>query len=104
MEAANDVYVNLAVISRLLPGDRIDTGNRLFKIEKPGVTTSVARFLRRDSRENTIKRLSDLLQALPKGFDPCAALIGLDNLKQTYKEDLTFVASLERIMTLFKKH
>lgn len=99
------VLVNLRVVSKLQPGDRLQCcDSKYFGIDR-GYLTWLYRWLKADTRQITLERLEDTVnQALEyKGEAAVASLLheaqaGLMHLLETYHTDPTTVARLEAII------
>ena len=102
MEGHAQVKVNLRVLSKLKPGDRLQTvDSRYFGIDR-GWLTWLTRWIRSDNRTNTIDRIEETF-ARAATCEDCDALVnaakaGVRELCATYVGDETTVARLEAII------
>ena len=98
---ADDVLVNLRVLSRLQENDRLNCTGTFFAIET-GVLTKVWRWLRQETREKTLSRIADVMDRASRVPHAHAfaeqAREGLERLKITYAACPTTVARLDHIM------
>ena len=98
---ADDVLVNLRVLSRLQENDRLNCTGTFFAIET-GVLTKVWRWLRQETREKTLSRIADVMDRASRVPHAHAfaeqAREGLERLKTTYAACPTTVARLDHIM------
>lgn len=107
---SDKLFINLKILSKLQANDKLDTKGTLFKIEQPGyLPIFIIRFFQGDSREHTIKRIQELIQQGSFFIEDKRnegqkkdildhlhkAINGLNNLKTTYMNDETTIASLE---------
>ena len=104
------IFVNLKVVSQVPARSRLNTHGTLFYIEEDTLWAAVFRFFRGDNRRETIKHLEALLAAVQECSKQHpdekqrllahveAAKKGLLNLKQTYRDDLTMIASIDRLL------
>lgn len=101
------VLVNLRVVSKLQPGDRLQCcDSKYFGIDR-GYLTWLYRWLKADTRQITLERLEDTVsQARGFGGDTAVekllqdAQTGLAHLLETYHTDPTTVSRLEAIIQL----
>ena len=108
------VWINLKILAQLPPYCRINTQNELFSIERE-TWAFFTRWLRGDHRGLTIKRVDDLiskgrallfeykLQRKKKEYKNMITHLsnsskGLLQLKKTYENDYTALASIDRIL------
>lgn len=99
--------VNLRVISKLQPGDRLQCcDSKYFGIDR-GYFTFLYRWLKADTRHITLERLEETtMSARERNNDPAIqklmqdAKSGLMHLLDTYHTDPTTVARLESIIAL----
>lgn len=105
---ANDVVlVNLRVIAKLQPGDRLQCcDSKYFGIDR-GYFTWLWRWIKADTRKITLERLEDtVFEANKVGQDKLTkgllqgAKSGLGHLLDTYHTDPTTVARLETIIAM----
>ena len=101
-EAPTLVLVNLRVVSKLQPGDRLQcTDSRYFGIDR-SYFSFLWRWLKADGRALALERLDDTVQEARKYSDQEAvqslmeqACAGIEHLMETYHTDPTTVARLE---------
>jgi hypothetical protein len=96
------VLVNLRVLSKLQPGDRLQCcDSRFFGIDR-GYLTWLWRWMKADTRQITLERLDDTVkEAMTAGGNEpllIQARDGLAHLVETYHTDPTTVARLEAII------
>lgn len=97
--------VNLRVVSKLQPGDRLQCcDSKYFGIDR-GYFTFIWRWLKADTRQLTLERLEDTVRAAcERKNEPwvqkllCDACTGLQHLLETYHTDPTTVSRLETII------
>lgn len=104
-----NILVNLDVISKVEKMDKLNTYYKNFVREKPGMFTSLARWIRNDDQIKTCNGIEDLINScmnLLKGTDlneastikllryMLSCRIGLENLRHTYIENDTTNAML----------
>lgn len=107
MEPSSLVFVNLRVISKLQPGDRLQCADsRYFGIDR-GYFSFLWRWMKADGRALTLERLEETMREAGKvRLDPHVqslltdAACGLRHLMDTYHTDPTTVARLETILVL----
>ena len=101
------VLVNLRVISKLQPGDRLQCcDSKYFGIDR-GYFTWFWRWVKADTRQITLERLEETVSEAGKNREePTTAELlrgaksGLEHLLDTYHTDPTTVARLETIITM----
>ena len=101
------VLVNLRVVSKLQPGDRLQCcDSKYFGIDR-GYFTWFWRWVKADTRQITLERLEDTVGEAGKNrADPTTAALltgakaGLEHLLDTYHTDPTTVARLETIIAM----
>jgi len=101
------VLVNLRVIAKLQPGDRLQCcDSKYFGIDR-GYFTWFWRWVKADTRQITLERLEDTIAEAGKKYtDPTTgnllkgAKAGLAHLLDTYHTDPTTVARLETIINM----
>ena len=111
MSEANDkLWINLKILSRLPAFSKLNTHHELFYIEKGSFIypLSIARFIRGDTRELTVRRIDGIISkaqdVLNNKHDTnliahlIGAATGLQNMKKTYGEDQTMIASIDRLL------
>ena len=99
------VLVNLRVVSKLQPGDRLQCfGSKYFGIDR-GYLTWFFRWFNADGRQLTLERLEDTIEAARERCEEPSvqtlltdAKAGLVHLLETYHTDPTTVARLEAII------
>ena len=102
---ADVVLVNLRVISKLQPGDRLQCcDSKYFGIDR-GYFTFLYRWLKADTRHIALERLEETIAAATERISEQAvkrliqdAKAGLMHLLDTYHTDPTTVARLESII------
>lgn len=109
-----NIILNLKMLSQIKPNDKLYTENKMFKIDSPTVTQGLLRWFNDYSREKTMNDIDILVKHteiyISSIFDNSSksiednrvcqnilleitkAVEGINNLKQTYKDD-TFVQS-----------
>lgn len=100
------VLVNLRVVAKLQPGDRLQcTDSRYFGIDR-GYFTFLWRWLKADGRALALERLDDTVQeAIKHESIPLVlslldeARTGINHLIETYHTDPTTVSRLEAILS-----
>lgn len=103
------ILVNLRVVSKLQPGDRLQCcDSKYFGIDR-GYFTFLWRWLKADTRQLTLERLEDTVNAACERKhevwvqkllqDACT---GLEHLLETYHTDPTTVSRLETIIDTCK--
>jgi len=108
------IWINLKILGKIPPYHRINTQNELFYIEKNSIWNPVSlwRFFRGDHRALAVKRIDKLIEEASQLLNNIhlneehvrlldhlrQAAAGLENLKQTYEEDMTTKASIERLL------
>jgi len=103
------VLVNLRVVSKLQPGDRLQCcDSKYFGIDR-GYFTFLWRWLKADTRQLTLERLEDTVRsACARGEHSCVRKLldeacgGLEHLLETYHTDPTTVSRLETIIEMCK--
>jgi len=102
------VLVNLRVVSKLQPGDRLQcTDSRYFGIDR-SYFSFIWRWLKADGRTLALERLDDMVREALKARENNAVVAqllvqasgGMQHLMETYHTDPTTVARLEAIMTM----
>lgn len=107
MEPSSHIFVNLRVISKLQPGDRLQCADsRYFGIDR-GYFSFLWRWMKADGRALTLERLEETMREASKvRMNPSVqtlltdAASGLRHLMDTYHTDPTTVARLEAILVL----
>ena len=96
--------VNLRVVSKLQPGDRLQcTDSRYFGIDR-GYFSFLWRWFKADGRTLTLERLEDTVRAAHASKSEAVpqllqdAAVGIGHLIETYHTDPTTVARLESIL------
>ena len=102
-DQVSQVGVNLRVLAKLKPGDRLQTvDSRYFGIDR-GWFTWLTRWIRSDNRTNTVDRIEETFRsASDRRVDQGlirAAKGGVRELCATYVGDETTVARLEAIIS-----
>ena len=103
----NDLtLVNLRVVSKLQPGDRLNCNDsKYFGIDR-GWFTFVWRWLKADTRRITLERLDETISAAQQRMEEPAmqklvsdACDGLSHLLDTYHNDPTTVSRIETLLS-----
>ena len=105
MSVPNVVLINLRVVSKLQPGDRLQcTDSRFFGIDR-GYFSFLFRWLKADSRVLALEKLEDTVAEAAKHRDNTLyvdllknASVGIENLIETYHTDPTTVSRLEAML------
>jgi hypothetical protein len=112
------LFVNLKVLSRLQPFERINTRSTHFTINNNTSTGYVSKYLpdfvsrwwSGSTRESDLTRVRDLyvetIMRINENHDDAESLrchlkeslIGLESLKKTYEDDTTMICRLETLM------
>ena len=104
------VLVNLRVVAKLQPGDKLQcTDSRYFSIDR-GYFSFLWRWFKADGRALTLERLDDMIHeasALRKSQTIVSQLlgdaaVGIEHLIETYHTDPTTTARLESILMVCK--
>ncbi len=126
-ETIDNNLLNLKIISKIEENDKLITTCRLIKIDKHTILQGVHRWLGSESRDNTLQMLNqiyedsfditDILLNKEKDLDETKkeledsnsqifqkfiieftnSLLGIDNLKKTYKNDILVLSQLDMI-------
>ena len=109
---SDNLWINLKILSKLPPHAKLNTQHELFYIEYNSLFsfTSIKRMIRGDNRTIAIKRIDKLVKDSVDALnnDPTikthleGAMYGLENLKKTYSNDITIIASIDRIIDKIK--
>ena len=99
------LLVNLRVISKLQPGDRLQCNDsKYFGIDR-GWGSWFWRWLKSDTRQVTLERLEETtVAAIARINEPCMqqllkdACTGLGHLLETYRSDPTTVSRIETVI------
>lgn len=102
VDASHYTLVNLRVLSKLKPGNRLQTvDSRYFGIDN-GRWDWFYRWLRSDNRSNCVDRIEEtFFNANKHKIDEsliASAKLGVEKLCATYADDQTIVARLETII------
>ena len=112
-------FVNLKVLSKLQPYERLNTRQPYFYVEKDMFPLPIflVRWWRNDGRGHCVVRLNELYtyileivvnadEALKTriGEHLHQSSIGLNNLKKTYAEDKTTISHIENILDRIQTH
>ena len=101
------LWVNLKVISKLQPFQKINTRSRLFQITQSSMSNSVFdsihRWWTKSSRSSDFDRIKDLYEIAEKSNKDVdrlkqhlqASLAGLESLQKTYEDDITLKARID---------
>lgn len=100
-----NLWVNLKVISKLEPFQKINTRSRLFQITSQGTTLldSFQRWWSKSSRSSDFDRIKDLYELAEKSTSDNKRLVqhltdslkGLTSLQKTYEDDITLKARID---------
>lgn len=109
---SDNLWINLKILSKLPPHVKLNTQHELFYIEYNSLFsfTSIKRMIRGDNRSIAIKRLDKLVKDSIEALTSDStikthlegAIYGLENLKKTYSNDITTIASIDRIIDKIK--
>ena len=119
MSNIDNAFVNLKVLSKLQPFERLNTKQTLFYVESDSqfpYLVFVFRWWRSDGRSHMVTRLRELYDYVVEYLEstddePTATRIqehlyasagGLENLKKTYAGDMTTVSQLENLYDKIK--
>lgn len=116
MENIKEIISNLKFISKLEVGDKIDTKN-LYRMQ-PGYLSTIYRTISFDSRKSTLVFISktisnvfELLERLEKSNtdlynsiidDLTSTYGGLNNLKETYNDDIKFQCDIDTLIQIIQ--
>ncbi len=107
------IIINLNILGQLTTGTKLNTREKYFTIDKVHLLQGLMRFSRRDDRNVTCEKISTLIGNLEQfseklgqnysetdfvtEFKPIIiqAIKGLNNLKNTYETDKTFLAQID---------
>ena len=101
-----EIIVNLNVLGQLKKGQKLCTRGEYLDIESPYIIPEcIRRWRRQDSRNDMILTLNKVVneairQDVPRYLDK--AIVGLENLKQTYSQCRQTVARLDMILDKIK--
>ena len=109
---SDNLWINLKILSKLPPYAKLNTQHDLFYIEYNSFFsfTSIKRMIRGDNRSIAIKRIDKLVKDSIEALNDDStikthlegAMYGLENLKKTYSNDITIIASIDRIIDKIK--
>jgi hypothetical protein len=109
---SDNLWINLKILSKLPPYAKLNTQHELFYIEYNSLFsfTSIKRMIRGDNRSIAIKRIDKLVKESIEVLNNDStikthlegAMYGLENLKKTYSNDITTIASIDRIIDKIK--
>lgn len=109
---SDNLWINLKILSKLPPHAKLNTQHELFYIEYNSLFsfTSIKRMIRGDNRTIAIKRIDKLVKDSVDALNNDStikthlegAMYGLENLKKTYSNDITIIASIDRIIDKIK--
>ena len=97
-----EIIVNLNVLGQLKKGQKLCTRGEYLDIESPDIIPEcIRRWRRQESRNDMILTLNKVIneairQDVPRYLDK--AIVGLENLKQTYSQCRQTVARLDMIL------
>ena len=113
-------FVNLKILAKLQPFERLNTRSPLFYVEKENsfpFPVFLLRWWRNDGREHCVTRLKELYAYVLEYLDNAnseeqnrigehlyESSIGINNLKKTYCGDTTTISQLENILDSIQKH
>ena len=114
-ENLDKILINLDVISEVKEGQKLHLlKSGFFEIQDPGFLVSGIRFFYNLNRQQTIEQIKMIIQIYEIFFEKQKekrelislhfekSLIGLKNLKLTYKTDVLFVANINLIIKKIK--
>lgn len=126
MNTDEPLYVNLKVLSKLQPYQRLNTRHTLFQVTPVETNnrlteyfTHMPEWLRRwlegSTRDSDFNRIRDLVYKSFKTMERKSdrqkiithlkeAIGGLNNLKKTYENDLTYMARITTLVDDIKEH
>ena len=109
---SDNLWINLKILSKLPPYAKLNTQHELFYIEYNSFFsfTAIKRMIRGDNRSIAIKRIDKLVKDSIDALNNDStikthlegAMYGLENLKKTYSNDITTIASIDRIIDKIK--
>ena len=109
---SDNLWINLKILSKLPPHAKLNTQHELFYIEYNSSFsfTAIKRMIRGDNRSIAIKRIDKLVKDSIDALNDDStikthlegAMYGLENLKKTYSNDITTIASIDRIIDKIK--
>ena len=109
---SDNLWINLKILSKLPPYAKLNTQHELFYIEYNSFFsfTAIKRMIRGDNRSIAIKRIDKLVKDSIDALNDDStikthlegAMYGLENLKKTYSNDITTIASIDRIIDKIK--
>jgi hypothetical protein len=124
----DDNILNLKIISKIKPNDKLLANNNLLEIDSPYILQSVNRWYNNESRSITIEKLNSILEGTFKItkilleneknnkeddksleennsqifqtliLEMRNSLVGLENLKKTYSEDILISSQLDLLI------
>ncbi len=109
------LWVNLKVISKLEPFQKINTRSRLFQITQTDISSSlfesISRWWSKSSRSSDFDRIKDLYELAEKSNDDNERLVihlkdslkGLHSLQKTYEDDITLKARIDCLIDYVNK-
>jgi len=109
-EAQDKIWINLKILSRLPAFSKLNTHHELFYIEKSSFIwpLGIVRLIRGDSRDLSIRRIDGIIAKAQLLLEKqsnnhlishlIGAAQGLQNMKKTYQDDLTMIASIDRLL------
>ena len=123
MNTDEALYVNLKVLAQLQPYQRLNTRQTLFQVT-PVETNSrffthmpewLRRWMEGSTRDSDFNRIRDIVYKAFKTMDRKSdrqkiithlkeAIAGLNNLKKTYENDLTYMARITTLVDDIKEH
>lgn len=108
-----NLWVNLKVISKLEPFQKINTRSRLFQISPQGtsILDSIQRWWSKSSRSSDFDRIKDLYELAEKCNKDNKRLVihlteslkGLGSLQKTYEDDVTLKARIDCLIEYVHK-
>ena len=111
---SDNLWINLKILGKLPPYSKLNTQHDLFYIENNTVFsfTPIKRMIRGDNRSIAIKKLNRLIKDSIDVLNKDStiknhlenAIYGLENLKKTYSNDITTIASIDRIIDKIKEN
>ena len=123
-----DTLLNLKIISNIKENDKLNSLGKIVKINQPYMLQGLERWYNKESRDNTVEKLdsivnnsfelTEIILAREKDeneddkslkennnqifqnllYEMTNSLLGLENLKKTYKDDITISSKLDIII------
>ena len=96
----DDCLINLRILSQVQEGDKLKCAGQFFEIES-GLFSTLYRWLRQDTRERTLSRVSEVMECARALNQPelvAQACEGLTKLRTTYQACPTTVARIDQVV------